>query len=127
MVILDSDILIDHLRQKGDKATHFIRVSNEIKETLAVSIISLQELYAGKSTRIYKKEKLLLTILSNLKILPYSRNIAELAGMIIRDSGFPVRFADAAIAATAIINNASLFTLNQKHFKGIKTLNLFKL
>lgn len=36
-----------------------------------------------------------------------------------------IEFADAAIAATAIINGALLATLNKKHFQSIRDLELW--
>lgn len=124
MVILDSDVIIDHLRQRKAGETYLIKIRREISETLAISVISLQELYAGKSTRIRREEKYLLDLLSNLKILDYKSHVAKLAGTIVRDTKFPVRLADAAIAATTILHKASLFTLNKRHFEGIKDLKL---
>ena len=61
-----------------------------------------------------------------MNILPYSYEVAQMAGRIARDHKQPIEFPDAAIAATAIVNNASLFTLNQKDFKGIKELELME-
>lgn len=42
----------------------------------------------------------------------------------MRDTKPGIQFADAAIAATAIINNARLATLDKKDFQGIKNLEL---
>lgn len=63
-------------------------------------------------------------ILDNLKILPYDMKTAKFAGGIIRDLSHPIGFADAAIAATAILNGFSLLTFNKKDFAGIKNLQL---
>lgn len=59
-----------------------------------------------------------------LKILPYTYEVARLAGEIARDMGRPIDFADAAIAATAIVQGASLFTLDKNDFEGVPDLNL---
>lgn len=66
----------------------------------------------------------LLETLKPLKILPYIFEVAEMAGKIARDLGRRIELPDAAIAATAIINGAALFTLNKKDFTGIKNLEL---
>lgn len=87
-------------------------------------MITIQELYAGQSSKIPEKESFFLAIMNYFKMLPYDREIAKLAGEIMRDVKSPVQFADAAIAATAIINGASLLTLNKKDFSGIKDLEL---
>jgi|SRR3989344_1876337 len=126
MVVLDTNVIIDHLRQSNTTIdTHLMEVAKKIsKESLAISVISIQELYEGKSTRNKSKEMYLLTTISALKILPYTYEIAKLAGEIARDLNRSTELADAAIAATCIINSAELFTLNAKHFKNINNLEL---
>lgn len=47
--------------------------------------------------------------------------------MVILDTSVIIDFADAAIAATAIINKVALCTLNKKHFEGISDLELYQL
>jgi predicted nucleic acid-binding protein len=59
--------------------------------------------------------------------LPYNYLIAETAGSVIRDSNKIVTFADAAIAATAIIHQLDLITLNAKVFKDIEGVNLLEI
>ena len=125
MVILDTNIIIDHIRLLKKSDSHFVKIVRpRPKETFAISVISIQELYIGKSSKQVEKEKDVLAIIRVLQILPYTYQTAQLAGEIIRDSKNPVSFVDAAIAATAIINDCQLFTLNKKHFEGIKNLEL---
>jgi tRNA(fMet)-specific endonuclease VapC len=128
MVILDTNIIIDHLRtiskQTDSKLVNLAK--NQPKTSLALSTISIQELFEGQSTKSTSKLKDLLAIISPLKILPYTYDIAMLAGQIARDLPQPIEFADAAIAATAITHNAQLYTLNQKHFHQIPHLSLLK-
>lgn len=124
MVILDTNVLIDYLRRPEDSSSplqEFIRLQ---KDKITISILTIQELYAGKSSKEPIKEQLFLEVVGSLEILPYTYNTAKLAGEIVRDLGKPLGFPDAAIAATAILNKASLFTLNKKDFKGIKKLKL---
>ncbi len=124
MVVLDTSVVIDHLRQLG-KTSLLLRLEKKFpKQSLAISMISLQELYGGESTREEEQEQLLLSTVSPLKILPYNFETAKLAGEIERDLKRPIDFADAAIAASAIINGAQLATLNKKDFKGISDLEL---
>jgi len=65
--------------------------------------------------------------LNSLNILSYTDSIAVIAGKIMRDSKIDITFPDAAIAATAITNNSQLVTLNQRHFKNIRELSLYKI
>ena len=124
MVVLDSNIVIDHLRQYPKKSKLREIEEKTLAGSLAISIITVQELYEGKSTLDEAREEILVEVISNLKILPYTFETAKLAGVIARDLDYPIDFADAAIAATAILNKAPLLTLNKKDFKGIKGLKL---
>lgn len=89
-----------------------------------MSVVSIQELYEGQSTRDAHKEALLLATITPLTILPYTSEVAKLAGEIARDLSQPIEFADAAIAATAITHDAQFATFNKKDFQGIKELEL---
>ena len=128
MVILDTNVIIDHIRQAPGKPTYLKRiVSTNPKEMAALSLVSLQELYEGESTKDRKIEITLIKTITPLKILPYTREIAKLAGIIARDLKRPIEFPDAAIAATAILNKAELATLNKKDFREIKNLKFVDL
>jgi len=125
MVVLDTNIIIDHLRQPKKKETHLAKVAKQKpKEELAISMISVQELYEGRSTRDKEKEQYLLATIVPLQILLYTYEVAQLAGKIARDLGHSIELGDAAIAATTIVNGAQLFTLNKKDFRGIEGLEL---
>ena len=127
MVVLDTNIIIEHLRQPKTKESTLIKlVKKKPKEVLAISIITIQELYEGKSTKDQAKEQALLATISPLKILPYTYEVAQLAGEIARDLNRAIELADAAIAATAILSGAQLLTLNKKDFLGIKNLELLE-
>lgn len=128
MVILDTSVIIDHLRLHDRKQTYLSHLIETVsREQLAVSVISIQELFRGMSTKNPDKLKVLVTLLASLNILPYTFEIAQRAGEIGRDLLQVIEFADAAIAATAIIHNAKLVTLNQKDFAEIPNLELYGL
>lgn len=125
MVILDTNIIVDHLRRSRKGESHLVKIAKQRpKETLTISIVSIQELYEGQSTRSEKKEEYLLATIAPLKILSYTYEVSRLAGEIARDLGHTIELADAAIAATAICNGAQLLTLNKKDFRGIEGLEL---
>jgi|SRR3990170_727368 len=127
MVILDTSVIIDHLR-RPPKASFLIKLfESRPQQIFGVSVVAIQELYEGKSTKDEIKENHLLSILGTLEILPYNTEVAKLAGKIARDSAIPIDFADAAVAATAIISDGELFTLNEKHFKNIPDLELVRI
>jgi len=94
------------------------------KESLALSMVSIQELYEVHSTMDPQKEQYLLATISPLKILPYTYEVAKLAGEIARDLIRPIELADAAVAATTILSGGALLTINTKDFADIPGLEL---
>lgn len=124
MVIIDTSTLIDYLRRPEESSPFKKFVEQNKEERLSISILTIQELYAGKSSKEVLKENFFLNIINKMDILPYTYKVAQLAGELTRDYDKNLDFPDAAIAATAILNKASLFTLNKKDFKGIKGLKL---
>ena len=127
MVVIDTSILIDHLRLDSQSSSMLEELVRAESGVLGVSMISIQELYQGRSTRDSLAEEKMLATLSGFKILDYSHEIAKLAGNLARDmDNATVHFADAAIAATAILNGASLFTLNVKDFASVPDLELYR-
>lgn len=127
MVVADTNILIDYLRSPQSADSCLIKLlKSKPHQNIGVSIVTIQELYAGQSSKIPEKESFFMAIMNYFKILPYENEVAKLAGEIMRDAKSQIQFADAAIAATTVINNAQLATLNQKDFSGIKNLELVK-
>ncbi len=124
MVVLDTNIIIDHLRlQKKGQDSELMKIARlKSKEVLALSMISVQELYEGQSTKDERMEQYLLATISPLKILPYTYEVAQLAGEIARDLDHSIELADASIAATTILNGGVLLTLNKKDFLDIRDL-----
>lgn len=127
MVVIDTNVIIDHLRQSERGETPLMRITRSItKENLAISVVTVQELYEGQSTKDRRREEYLLATITPLKILPYTFEVAQLAGEIARDCQRPIELADTAIAATAITFGAELYTLNKKDFEGIAELEFWK-
>src|SRR5688572_27581700 len=100
MVVLDTNIIIDHLRLQGTQRSALMRIveSTALSE-LCISTITVQELYEGKSSAKQNAEMFMLATINPLRILPYSYEVAKLAGEIARDIKRPIQLADAAIAA----------------------------
>lgn len=128
MVIFDTSLVIDYLRRKNGEKTPFEKIVEKLKRNeLSISVLSIQELYQGKSMDKEGEEIRIQKILLPFNVLAYSVEIAKKAGKIVRDSNNSVAFVDAAIAATAIINGAKLATLNFKDFSRIKGLEIYKI
>lgn len=127
MVILDTNIVIDHLRLSGPSNSILARLSLTSSSTeLAISTITIQELFTGQSSANKKSLEKIASTLSNLTIAEYTIEIAKLAGSLMRND-HNLKFADAAIAATTISYGASLATINTKDFAGIPHLKLLTL
>ncbi len=128
MVIFDTNIIIDHLRRTDKGESWLRRITNEVgTEKLAVSVVTIQELYAGISISDIKNEHFMIETIAPFEVKSYSYEVARVAGGLVRNLYGQLQFADAAIAATAIVNGAQLATLNAKDFAGITNLELFKM
>lgn len=124
MVVVDTSVIIDHLRRSVGVSVLAKIERQRFGETLAVSSVTIQELYEGRSVADERKEKEMLAVLTGFKILPYTYNIAKTAGVINRKLKSPVDSFDAAIAATAMANHSPILTLNTKDFSRIPELEL---
>lgn len=124
MVLIDTSIIIDYLRQKDKRKTILFDLMNK-KHVLHMSIISHAESYAGKS--IWEKreaKETLEALFSDINIIALSENISESAGEI--SAKYNVDIVDAIIAATAISKNYPLATLNIKDFEKINGIKILE-
>lgn len=118
--LLDSDILIEHLRGK-QQALQFI-AELKAKGELLVSVITVAELFTG--VRNERDEEAINHLLQLARIIPVDEPIARRSGIIRNQyrqshgTGAP----DALIAATAEAEEATLVTFNQRHFPMIANL-----
>lgn len=122
--LVDTDILIDHLRRK--KA-----VQEQILDNGTLSIITLGELIYGAYKSVHP-HKALITLKEDLHILDFEIiNLNEITiaefGKIKAElelKGERLDDFDLLVAATAIVNNLILVTRNRNHFKRIKGLKM---
>ncbi|MBF0200283.1 MAG: type II toxin-antitoxin system VapC family toxin [Desulfamplus sp.] len=116
--LLDTDILIDFLRGHN-KAVDFVTANSH---KIILSSIVVAELYAGV------KGAAELTALDNFislfTVIPVTSEIARVGGLFKRDyaKSHGIGLADSIIAATCESENASLKTLNVKHYPMMKDL-----
>jgi predicted nucleic acid-binding protein len=108
-VLLDSDVLIDHLR--GHR--HL-----EMRDRMSISVVTRTELYAGHR----REESTVKALLERLTEFDVNAGIARRAGYIKRDAG--LKIADALIAATALEHKLPLMTRNRRHFELVPDLTL---
>jgi len=126
MVVVDTNIIIDHLR-RGVRESALVKLEAKIPdEKLVISIATIQELYEGRSVGDTDDEKDMLATLAGLEILPFGYEEAKKAGELNRhlDEKNKIESIDAVIAATCLVNDCSLATLNKKDFAGIEGLEI---
>ncbi|MCH7640776.1 type II toxin-antitoxin system VapC family toxin [Patescibacteria group bacterium] len=121
-VLLDTDVLIDELRQP-EKETIYKTLKAQ-KYKLYVCAITVTELWAGESITKPKGKRLVSKILKEVSIVPLSNQILRRAGEKLRKNK-NLYLADAMVAATALIKKLPLVTLNIRHFQHIKGLKLY--
>jgi predicted nucleic acid-binding protein len=107
-VLLDTDVLIDHLR--GRRSLKIGR--------MAISVVTRTELYAGERREAPAVE----VVLAQIEELEINATIARRAGRIQRDTG--LKIADALIAATALEKQLPLMTRNRRHFERVPDLTV---
>lgn len=114
-VLIDTDILVDYLRGYPEA----VRFVTERSDEAVVSAMSVAELFAGVRGDAHEREQIALgRFLEQLTVAPVSAEIAKAGGIYRRDYGrsHGVGLADAIIAATAVASDASLQTLNVRHY-----------
>ncbi|MDO8570710.1 MAG: type II toxin-antitoxin system VapC family toxin [Candidatus Daviesbacteria bacterium] len=124
-LIVDTSILIDHLR--GGNA--WKKIAGEIDDDtqLFVPTIVLFELFSGTSTKDPVNVRQIYKLLSNFQRLDLSEAVARQAGELYRDTKKTLQVPDYIIAASALQMNATVVTLNKKHFAQITHLSLYPL
>lgn len=120
--ILDSDILIEHLRGRLQARSYITDLKS--KGDLLASAITVAELFAGAR---YEGEKDAIGALLRLvRIIPVDETIAIKGGLYRQQYGnsHGTGLMDALIAATAEAMGANLVTFNRRHFPMIADLQV---
>ena len=113
-LLIDSDILIDHLR-KEKKALDFLDTEIEKGSLLFLSVISRAEIYTGMRKGEEEVVSSLFEIITSVNV---DATIADKAGEYLRkfSKSHALNIGDAIIAATASEMELSLATRNLKHY-----------
>ena len=122
-MVADTGIFIEHLRAKDKLSTTLYKISENTG--IYVSAVTVYELYMGATTK--DKEKDVLVITGNFTVLPFTDTVAQKAAERyhkLRLSNQMIEFRDIFIAATCIVHELPLVTLNKKHFKRIDGLKI---
>ncbi|MCV7149103.1 type II toxin-antitoxin system VapC family toxin [Mycobacterium riyadhense] len=114
MILVDSDVLIAHLR--GVAAARDWLVDARKDGPLAISVVSIAELIGGMRT-VERRE--VWRLLASFRAEPATEIIARRAGDLMRQyrrSHNRIGLGDYLIAATADVQGLHLATLNVRHF-----------
>ena len=120
-MLFDTDVIIWALR-RNDKAVRKI----DSTEVLQISAVTYMELLKGaRDKQELRNLKQTLQMLS-FEIIPISENISHRAMIYIEEYGLSsgMDLPDALIAATAVENDFTLCTANDKHYKVISNIEL---
>ncbi len=123
-VVVDSSVIIDYLRDKGDDLLGLIDKMEEGKVKLLLPMVVVMELWSGKSMEGRQEEGKVIGLLEQIERVKMEESMAMRAGEIRRRG--QVRAMDAIIAATALEEGAQLATLNRKDFERVEGLELWK-
>lgn len=128
-LILDSDVIIDHLNNKSDYLSSIVSNSDE---DLFISIITWSEIVYGvkKSKNLINDYKQFTNFIVdlNIKILEFDLKIADKfidLKINLEKRGVRLEDFDLIIASTAIVNGLVLVTKNIKHFSRVQKLELY--
>ena len=122
MILVDTDVLIEIFDRKSQKGDEALKNILESGESISITAISLHEILYG----LQKYAKPVKEVMQ-LPVLSYTKKDARLSAKIELEAerrGAPTRRTDAMIAATAINNSASLYTLDSRHFQPLAPLGL---
>jgi predicted nucleic acid-binding protein len=120
VIVVDSDVLIAHLRGVG--AARDWLIGTRKSGPLAISVISIAELVGGMRS---VERRQVWRLLASFRAEPVSEIIARRAGEMMRRyrrSHTGIGLGDYLIAATADVKGLQLATLNVRHFPMFKDL-----
>jgi len=125
MILLDSSIIIDFLRQKEKSKTQLYHLAKIY--SLSISTVTLYEVGIGNQKHHLDYWN---RLNDRMKLFPVDEQVALAAIDIYKDlkrRNKLIDVADILIAATAIAFDLELATLNLKHFERVPEIRLHKI
>ena len=122
-MVVDTSIFIDFLRAKDKTTTALFQIPDATQ--ISISSVTLYELLMGAYSPDKVNDIKLLT--EDLPVLPFNEDVAHKASDIyhqLRQVNKMIEFRDIFIAATALVYNMPVKTLNKKHFSRINGLSV---
>jgi predicted nucleic acid-binding protein len=125
MILIDSDILIDVLRNQQIAVARLLALSET--ESLAVSAVTQMELIVG--CRNLQDLQRVDRLLRGFEVQDLTIDISRQSVNLLREYRLShgLLMADALIAATALVNEMPLLTRNQRDYRFIEELELLPL
>lgn len=115
MILVDSDILIAHLRGLAAARKWLVTARSE-SGPLAVSVVSIAEIASGMRSA---ERAEVWRLLGSLRVEPVTEMIARRAGELMRQyrrSHAAIGLGDYLVAGTAHVRGLELATLNVRHY-----------
>jgi tRNA(fMet)-specific endonuclease VapC len=122
-MVIDTSLFIEHLRAKNKTQTTLFQLSST--ELRYASAITVYELLTGATDAM--KIASVRHELQGLLILPFTTQVSEKAAEIshnLRRRGLMIELPDSLIAATALVSDLPIKTLNIRHFERVEGLVL---
>ncbi len=124
MIIVDSDILIWHLRGLRKITDEVKRLTDN--DLLYTSPVVIAEIYAGAKK---KEEVMINNLFSSMKKVTINEEIGKKAGEFLNkfSKSHSLEIPDALIAASSIASEMQLWTLNKKHYPMLKKKDFYEI
>jgi len=122
-MVVDTNVFIEFLRARNKIQTTLFSIGNN--EQIYVSSITLFELYTGATSEEKLTDIKILT--ENVPVIPFNEEVAVRAAKLyqqLKGLNQMIEIRDLFIAATCLIYNFPLKTLNKKHFQRIENLKV---
>ena len=124
MFLIDTDVAI-YLRDAEPEITRRVIARDD---QVAIGLFTLIELTNGSYADpllMERRQAALTKLLQNTRILPADKEVVDSYSAILADAGFArARVFDRLIAATAIVNDLALITINGPDFRDIPGLKV---
>ena len=122
-MVVDTSIFIEFLRAKDKTKTALYLIPDDAQ--IYISSVTLYELLMGAYSPEKVKDIRILT--EDIPVLAFNEDVANKAAETyhqLRQANKMIEFRDIFIAATCIVNNLPVKTLNKKHYDRIEGLSV---
>ncbi len=122
-IVIDTSIFIDYDRTGEGIYIDLLKLAKNEQAKLFVPTIVIMEFWIGSSMKDTQKQQKAELFFKTMERIPLTEKIAKLGATLVRDKKIARGF-DAIVAASSLSYEASLATLNMKHFKAVSNLKL---